>query len=274
MNQEQSRFRPVQVVVDNQQVHARVGGAGPPIILLHSLLADDSSFDRIATPLAQTHYVVILKLPGFGASARVDGGLEKVADRVAAAIKGLALKQQPILLGNGYGGFVALQVAIRHPEIAQRLVLADCGAVFAEPGRAAFRNMSSIVKEKGLAAVADTAMRRLFSPEYQTTHQTLIEERRQRFMTVDIETFHNACLALSNLDLRADLHLVKVPVLVLVGEHDEATPPAMAHQLAAGLSDARLEVLRGCAHVPQLQDPELFLSTIRQFIATKADERG
>jgi 3-oxoadipate enol-lactonase len=59
---------------------------------------------------------------------------------------------------------------------------------------------------------------------------------------------------------------VKVPVLVLVGEHDEATPPPMSHELAALLPNAKLQVLQGCAHVPQLQDPELFLSAISDFI--------
>ena len=56
-----------------------------------------------------------------------------------------------VVLGNGYGGFVALQMAIRHPGIATRLVLADCGAVFSEPGREAFRNMATASKGKGLA---------------------------------------------------------------------------------------------------------------------------
>jgi 3-oxoadipate enol-lactonase len=59
---------------------------------------------------------------------------------------------------------------------------------------------------------------------------------------------------------------VKVPVLVLVGEHDEATPPSMSHELAAGLPDARLMVLPGCAHVPPLQSPELFLNSIEEFL--------
>jgi 3-oxoadipate enol-lactonase len=59
---------------------------------------------------------------------------------------------------------------------------------------------------------------------------------------------------------------VTVPALVLVGEHDEATPPAMSTELAAGLADAQLVVLPGCAHVPQLQEPELFLDAIRKFV--------
>jgi 3-oxoadipate enol-lactonase len=51
-----------------------------------------------------------------------------------------------------------------------------------------------------------------------------------------------------------------------VGESDEATPPPMSDELAAHLADARLIVVPGCAHVPQLQKPELFLSMIHEFI--------
>ena len=57
---------------------------------------------------------------------------------------------EAIVLGNGYGGFVALQMAIRHPGIATKLVLADCGAAFSEPGREAFRNMAAASMAKGL----------------------------------------------------------------------------------------------------------------------------
>jgi len=63
---------------------------------------------------------------------------------------------------------------------------------------------------------------------------------------------------------------VKVPALVVVGEHDEATPPPMSHELAALLPDARLKVIAGCAHVPQLQAPKLFLATIADFVGQAA----
>jgi len=57
-----------------------------------------------------------------------------------------------------------------------------------------------------------------------------------------------------------------LPVLVLVGEHDEATPPAMSRELARLLPDARLTILPGCAHVPQLQAPRMFVDAIEGFI--------
>ena len=262
-------LRASRITTQGGAVTLRSAGQGRPIVLCHSLLADGSSFDRIAGALARSHHVVILDLPGFGGSDRVDGGLEAVADRVAAVIGELGLSEPPVLLGNGFGGFVVLAAAIRHPGIASRLVLADCGAAFSEPGRAAFRGMSAGAAAHGLAGIADVAMRRLFSPAYQAQHPALVQERRERFLAIDLQTFHNACAALASLDLRPALASVTTPVLVLVGELDEATPPPMSTELAAGLPDARLQVLPGCAHVPQLQAPELFMEAIADFITQR-----
>jgi 3-oxoadipate enol-lactonase len=78
--------------------------------------------------------------------------------------------------------------------------------------------------------------------------------------------FRAACAALAELDLRPELDKVNVPALVLVGEHDEATPPPMSHELAAGLPNAQLKMIAGCAHVPQLQSPQAFLEAIGDFL--------
>jgi len=259
-------FRAIDVSLGGARMTMQVGGLGLPLVLLHSLLADRTSFDRVAGPLAATHQVIALNLPGFEGSDFVDGGLDAVADRVAAALAALHLRAQPILLGNGYGGFVALQMALRHPGLADRLVLADCGAAFSDAGRAAFRAMSATVAQGGLVAVADVAMRRLFAPDYQALHPELIAQRKERFLALDPRTFHNACHALATLDLRPQLVSLRLPVLVLVGEMDEATPAPMSHELAAALANARLVVLSGCAHVPQLQAPDEFLAAIGGFL--------
>jgi 3-oxoadipate enol-lactonase len=190
---------------------------------------------------------------------------------MAEAVRDVAGRDEAIVLGNGYGGFVALQMAIRHSDIAKRLILADCGAAFSEPGREAFRNMAAACKAGGIAAIADVAMRRLFAPEFQEQHPELMRDRREAFLRTDPEMFRAACAALAELDLRPELGKLTLPVLVLVGEQDEATPPPMSRELAAGLPNARLKVIAGCAHVPQLQSPEIFLDAIGDFLAaTKA----
>jgi 3-oxoadipate enol-lactonase len=185
---------------------------------------------------------------------------------MADAVKEASGGQTPIVLGNGYGGFVALQMAIRHPDIASRYIFADCGAAFSEPGREAFRNMAAASRAKGLAAISDVAMRRLFAPEFQAQHPDLMADRRAAFLRTNEDVFRAACGQLAELDLRPELAKVKVPALVVVGEQDEATPPPMSHELAALLPDARLKIIPGCAHVPQLQAPRIFLETIADFL--------
>src|SRR6267143_6474812 len=250
----------------NGTVNAAQSGKGPALFLFHSLLSDRASFEAIVPKLSQSFRVIVPQLPGFGQSKAIGGGLADVADRMAEAVKDAAGGDEAIVLGNGYGGFVALQMAIRHPGIATKLILADCGAAFSEPGREAFRSMAAASRAKGLAAITDVAMRRLFAPEFQADHPDLMAARRAAFLRTDPEVFRAACDALADLDLRPELGKVRVPVLVLVGEHDEATPPPMSHELAAGLPHARLKIIAGCAHVPQLQSPEMFLDAIGDFL--------
>ena len=249
----------------NGMVNAAQSGEGPALFLFHSLLSDRPSFDRIAPQLSRTHRVIVPELPGFGGSKAVDGGLAAVADRMAEAVSEAA-GDDTVVLGNGYGGFVALQMAIRHPTIASKFILADCGAAFSQAGREAFRNMVAASKAEGLAAITDVAMRRLFAPEFQAQHPDLMRDRREAFLKTDVGVLQAACASLAELDLRSELSKVKVPVLVLVGEYDEATPPPMSHELAALLPNARLKVLAGCAHVPQLQAPDAFLDAIADFL--------
>jgi 3-oxoadipate enol-lactonase len=247
-------------------VNAAQTGKGPPLFLLHSLLSDRASFDAVAPKLSRSFRLLVPELPGFGRSQAVNGGLADIADRMAEAVKDGSDGEGAIVLGNGYGGFVALQMAIRHPAIVTRLILADSGAAFSDPGRQAFRNMAAAASARGLAAITDVAMRRLFAPEFQAAHPELMRDRREAFLKTDPEVFRAACAQLAELDLRDELAKVKMPVLVVVGEHDEATPPPMSHELAALLPDARLKIIPGCAHVPQLQSPQLFLEAISDFL--------
>jgi len=250
-------------------VNAAQSGKGPPLFLFHSLLSDRASFDAIVPELARSFRVIVPELPGFGRSQAVTGGFADVADRMAEMVKDAASGERAIVLGNGYGGFVALQMAIRHPALVSRLILADTGAAFSEPGREAFRTMARVSREKGLAAITDVAMRRLFASDFQAQHPALMQDRREAFLRTDPDVFCAACDALASLDLRAELGRVTVPALVVVGEYDEATPPPMSYELAAGLPRAELRVVPGCAHVPQLQSPKLFLDTIGDFLAIK-----
>jgi 3-oxoadipate enol-lactonase len=238
-------------------------GEGPPIWLLHSLLADAGSCLKLAELLRDSHRVLVPDLPGFGGSSWAGPGLDATADALAAAMETPA-----VVFGNGYGSFVALTLALLHPARVTKLILAGTGAAFSEPGREAFRFMAAAAEAKGLGAIADVAMRRLFAPDFQVAHPELLGERRARFLETEIAVFTGACTALAALDLRDAVRRLQVPTLIIVGAQDEATPPAMALELATLVPHAQLIELEGCAHVPQLQAPDRVMEAMRGFLSS------
>ncbi len=141
---------------DVQQV-----GEGRDLLLLHSLLTDRQSFARVLPALSGKRRVSLLALPGFGGSAPAGPLVEDYADRVAEFVA--TLPGKPDVIGNGFGGFVALALAARHGGTLEKLVLADSAACFPEEGRAPFRAMAEAVEKNGMAAIVPAAVRRNLS---------------------------------------------------------------------------------------------------------------
>lgn len=249
-----------------KQVVLREEGSGQPLVLIHSLLADASSWDELIPILRPHARVIVADLPGFAGLPPVTGGLAPVAAILGDAIVALELPAPPVLIGNGYGSFLALRLALDRPGLPGGLVLIGSGAVFPQPGRAAFRAMREAASAGGLAAIADTAMARLFGAAFREEHPALMAARRAAFLKTDPTTFTAACTALETLDITADVGRIGQRGLLLVGAEDQATPLAMAQDLANRLRQAQLEILGGLAHVPQLQDPRRIAASILDFM--------
>ena len=241
-------------------------GEGRDLLLLHTLLADASVYDRILPALAAKRRVTRLSFPGFGASDPGCKTIDEFADWTADAMGALGLPPDTDILANGFGGFVAVGLAIRHGDLFTRLILADTGAAFPEAGKAPLRGMAQKVSAEGMDSVMDVAIGRMFPPDYAEANPDVVGERKARLRTVHVGAFADACLALAELDHTPLLPRIANPVLVIVGLADQTTPPAMSRVLAEGIRGARYEELDGIGHCPQLQDPELLLSKIGSFL--------
>jgi 3-oxoadipate enol-lactonase len=207
-------------------------GSGRDLVLLHSLLSDRTAFDRIAPRLAAERRVWLVNLPGFGASAPAGPGLEDFADRVAAELPKLGLSAPADLLGNGFGGFVAVALAIRHAGLFDRLVLVDTGAAIPPAGKGAFHAMAERVEAGGMEAVLAAALQRMFPDDFLAAHREIAAERKASLRAARPECFAAACRALALFDRRAELTAIRNPTLVVVGLRDTATPPALSRELA------------------------------------------
>jgi pimeloyl-ACP methyl ester carboxylesterase len=241
-------------------------GQGRDMVVLHSLLADRHAFDPVLPALAAKHRVTLFNMPGFHGSLPT---VLPLMDAYIAAIEDgfdeFGISNDSILVGNGFGGTVALAFALAHPERIAKLVLIDAAACFPDAGRKEFAAMADKVKESGLGAVAEIAARWVFSPAYLAAHPEKIEERKQVLLGIDPKAFLAACTILQATDLTPLLPRLQVPTLVVCGELDQATPPALNKAIADKVAGARYVELPGCGHCPPLEQPEAFVAAIKEF---------
>jgi 3-oxoadipate enol-lactonase len=248
-------------------------GEGRDLVLLHSLLSDRSSFTRLADALSQSRRLILINLPGFGTSPPAEP-LGGYADRIAETLDAMGVAGPTDILGNGLGGFVALTLAIRHPAKVGRIVLIGGGAAFPEAGRATFRALADKVEREGMASVADVAVKRMFTDEVIAAHPELIAERKALFAAIDPAVFAAAARSLATLDLSDDLASIRNPTLIVVGERDAATPPAMGRELAERLPDAAMIELPGVGHAPHLHAVEEVVGAITPFLDLRVPKVG
>lgn len=254
------------ITVDGKEVEYFQDGAGPDLLLLHTLLADASVYETILPRLTPHRRVTRLSFPGFGASDPACKSVDDLADWTADAIMALGLPASTDVFANGAGGFVAVGLAIRHGSLVNRLVIADSGAAFPDAAKVSLRGMAEKVRAGGIDTILDIAVARMFPPAYVEGHAEVIAERKRRLSTVNAEAFADTCLALAALDHGPNLGGITNPVLVAVGLEDQTTTPAMSRELAEGIAGAAYVELAGVGHCPQIQDPEQLLQKIGPFL--------
>ena len=256
--------------MSESRLEIEIVGEGRDLVCLHSLLSDKSSFAPLAERLADRRRMILVNMPGFGASPRIAEPIDGYADAVAALFDELSLPRETDIVGNGFGGFVVLSLAARHGEKFDRAVLIGSAVAFPEEGRAKFRGLAERAEREGMAALADTAMQRMFSDAFIASNPGLIAERKAVYANIPPDVFAKAARALARLDFAPDLAKIGNPLLVVVGSEDAATPPALGRALAAQVAGARVIEMPGLGHCPHIQDPDAFVAAAADFLGLGA----
>jgi pimeloyl-ACP methyl ester carboxylesterase len=112
--------------VNGLEMYYEIHGAGRPLVVLHGAYMTIGTMGEIVPSLAETRRVVAVELQGHGHTADVDRPLtyEQMADDVAALIRHLGIDQTDVF-GFSMGGGAALQLAIRHPDLVRKQVVAS-----------------------------------------------------------------------------------------------------------------------------------------------------
>jgi pimeloyl-ACP methyl ester carboxylesterase len=255
------------VKVAGGELEVETQGEGRDLVLLHSLLADRTAFERAAPLLAKKRRLRLVNLPGYGASGPAGPRVEDYADRIAGLFAALGLSPRATdVLGNGFGGFISVALAARHGAKFDRLIVVDSLAGFPAPAKEPLRVLAQNVARQGMSGALDIAIRRMFPAPFIVRHPEIVAERKRALEQADPVCFQAACRALVEVDLAPALAGIRNRTLVMTGSEDATTPPPLARALAKGIVGARFVEVPGCGHCPQIENPRLFAEIVEEFL--------
>ena len=274
------------IYVEGRPIRYLAAGEGPPLILLHGVGDNALDWTWVMPALARTHRVHAPDLPGSGRSAKPEG------DDYSPAYFGRFLNgfldalgiERAVVVGNSLGGLVGLRLALANPErVAALGLLASAGL-----GRRVSPAMRSLALPGygGLAVAwgkrppgaAQRALGRaalLFGSPRKVPLKWLKEQyglaRQPGFLEAQLATVR------AQIGLRGQRQLVldqlpslRVPTLVVWGEHDRVLPLAQAREAISRIPDGTLKLIPGCGHLPQVERPDQLVQILQRFLKERA----
>lgn len=241
-------------------------GNGQLVLLLHPVGLDRSFWGDLPRALALRCRVMCLDLAGHGGSPAVTRPrpLEDYAEDVAATIRD-AGAGPAVVIGVSFGGMVAQALALRQPDLVAGLMPCGCGGDFPELVRPILRERGLAAESGGMAAIVDATIERWFNAPFRA--EPAVARVRERLLSDDVAGWSAGWHAIAGMSLTPHLGVVRTPTLVLAGENDVATPPAMAEAtVARAIPGARFAVLPSAPHMMQIETEAAFTRAVQDFV--------
>jgi pimeloyl-ACP methyl ester carboxylesterase len=253
--------------VNDLEMYYEVHGTGFPLVVLHGAFMTIGAMGAFVSALAGARQVIAVELQGHGHTADVDRPLsyEQMADDVAGLIRHLGVERADVF-GYSMGGGAALQLAIRHPELLRKLVVASTSSTSDGAHPEVWEGIEQITPELFAGTPWKVEYDRV--APHPDAFPTLVEKMKQ----LDLQPF-----AWPPEEIRA----ISAPTMVVIGDSDGTTPEHAVELFRlrgggvfgdlAGLPSARLAVLPGTTHVGLIGRANWLVPMIDEFLDAPED---
>lgn len=240
-------------------------GSGHPVILIHGFPLNQQIWDAFATQLSASFNVFTVDLPGFGNSPILDQGftIENVAEKLLEWTQELRL-DNAVIVGHSLGGYVALAMAERAPDLLSGLVLFHSTAYADTEEKKQNRNkVLDFIEKNGVQAFTSNFIPPLFANQH---HEGITLIR-----SIGTQATSDAVIGYTKAmrDRKDRTHVLKEfkkPVLIISGEKDAGISVESVKEQTKLSSHVELQVLPEVAHMGMLENEAKGLALISEFI--------
>ncbi len=239
----------------------------PSVVLIHGVGLDHTMWNWVLPGLGDRR-VVTYDLLGHGSGAPLPfgGDLTTLVDQLRSICDA---EPSPIdIVGFSLGALIAQGFALSDPGRVRRLILVSGVFNRSNGERSAILQRVADVREGGYLSNVAIAIDRWFAPEWAAAHPDVLAAVTERMMSNDVASYAYAyeIFATADEELAGQVHRITCPTLVVTGELDPRSTPAMTHALATTVANGRAVVLPGARHLTPLEVPDPLARLITTFV--------
>jgi len=240
-----------------------------PVVFIHGFPFSKAMWTAQVDLLKNDYHVVIYDVRGHGGSEAGDGQctLEYFVDDLIGLLDHLRL-ESVVVVGLSMGGYIALRAIERHPERFRGLVLCNTRSE-ADGNEAKIKRAQQArsVKVDGIKKFAEGFVKAVFYEKTFHSNPRAVELIRSIIENTPPLTVAGTLIALAGrTDTSASLPAIRVPTLILVGEHDTLTPPSASLAMKEKIPNAEMYIIPNAAHMSNLENPEVFNDHLVKFL--------
>jgi 3-oxoadipate enol-lactonase len=229
----------------------------PRLVLVHSLALDAGIWDGVVGELDGESEILVYDCRGHGQSDRRPGPYtaQLFANDLAALLDHCRWPSA-VIAGCSMGGCVAQAFAAEFAERVRALTLVDTTAWYGPTAPEDWRKRAATAAEQGFQAMLSFQLSRWFGDDFRSAHADVADRLSAVFLANDVACYRDSCALLGNADLRDAISSFRIPVSVIVGEQDYATPLAMAQAMQGLIPASTLTVIAGARHLTPVERPK------------------
>jgi 3-oxoadipate enol-lactonase len=253
------------------EMHYTVDGAGPWLVMSHSLACNVHMWDPQVPELAQRYKVLRFDTRGHGETDAPPGPytLDMLADDVKGLFDHLGIRECH-WVGLSMGGMIGQTFALKYPGVFRSIALCDTTSAYPEGAAALWEGRVKVATEQGMEPLVPPTLERWFTEGFRKAQPEKVATIADMIRATPVPGYAGCCAALPKINSTARLKEIACPALVVCGEQDMGTPLAMSQAIHAAMPGSELVVIPNAAHISNLEQPEAFTAALGRFLARVA----